>query len=165
MDKFKGIIALDIDGTITSSKDALEPEVGRYLNQLTAEGWRIIFITGRTYSFAKPILVDIEGDFFVAVQNGAALYEMPQEKCVKKNDLSTELLGRLEPLFQNEGTGFLVDRVKRTEIFVTINGEIFRLKSSSISTSYRNFSRGMGRCRFIRRAPDSNFCCGQIFCP
>ena len=46
----KGIIALDIDGTITVEHHSIEPEVVRYLSGLAAEGWKMIFITGRTPS-------------------------------------------------------------------------------------------------------------------
>lgn len=166
MGKFKGIIALDIDGTITVSKHALEPEVSRYLNQLISEGWRIIFITGRTYSFAKPILVDIEGDFFVAVQNGAALYEMPQERCVKKNEISTELLGRLEPLFQSEGRGLLVESGKE-------NGDVCYYKWSDFSSEelkYINFRIEISPEEWVavdsfEALPIQTFAVGKFFAP
>ena len=45
MSRFKGIIALDIDGTITVQKHFLETSVKNYLNELIASGWCLIFIT------------------------------------------------------------------------------------------------------------------------
>lgn len=95
MRKFKGIIALDIDGTITVEMHRLEEKVKNFLNFLIQEGWRLIFMTGRTFSFAYPILSGLKGEFFFAPQNGAALYEMPSVRLVKKHYLSTTLLPKL----------------------------------------------------------------------
>lgn len=97
--EFKGIIALDIDGTITIEKNRLEKIVNDYLNQLIDEKWRLIFITGRTFSFARPILSGLKGNYFFAVQNGAALFEMPSERLVKKHYLSTSLLPQLSAIY------------------------------------------------------------------
>lgn len=95
MGRFKGIIALDIDGTITIEKHVLETPVKNYLTFLIQQGWLLIFITGRTFSFAKPILSSLEGEYFFAPQNGAALYVMPEERCVQKHYIPISLLSRL----------------------------------------------------------------------
>ncbi|MCH9627985.1 MAG: hypothetical protein S4CHLAM2_16340 [Chlamydiales bacterium] len=108
----KGIIALDIDGTITVEKHHLNPKVNTYLNGLIAEGWKLIFITGRTFSFAQPILSKIKGRFFFAVQNGAALFEMPEACLIKKHYLSTALLPKLTSIFAQEPGGMLVESGK-----------------------------------------------------
>ncbi len=108
----KGIIALDIDGTITIEKHHLDPKVHAYLNGLIADGWELIFLTGRTFSFAQPILSKIKGRFFFAVQNGAALFEMPEERLVQKHYLSTALLPELSAPFAHEPGGMLVESGK-----------------------------------------------------
>lgn len=109
MVRFKGIIALDIDGTITLAKHALEQQVQGYLTRLIAEGWRLIFITGRTFSFGYPILAGLEGNYFFAPQNGAALYRMPSEELLYKQYIPTTLLEQLDPLFREQGIGLLVE--------------------------------------------------------
>ncbi len=109
MEQFKGIIALDIDGTITVERHALEEPVKQYLNHLIEKKWRLIFITGRTFAFTKPILSSIKGEYFFAVQNGAALYDMPQEKCLKRHYISTAILQKLAPVFQDHSGGLLVE--------------------------------------------------------
>jgi len=111
----KGIIALDIDGTITVSKHFLETPVKNYLNQLIALGWQLVFVTGRTFSFAHPILSHIQGSYFLAVQNGAALYEMPHMRCIKKHYLPIELLGKLGHFFKSCGCGLLVESGKEND--------------------------------------------------
>ena len=109
MHAFKGIIALDIDGTITVSRHTLDAQVKNYLNELILEGWRLVFITGRTFAFSMSVISPIEGSYFLAVQNGAALYEMPGARCIKKNYLDRSLLFQLDTLFQNRGCGLLVE--------------------------------------------------------
>lgn len=115
MKRFKGIIALDIDGTITIEKDRLDPAVNTYLNFLIKEGWRLIFITGRTFSFAYPVLRELKGSYFFAVQNGAALYEMPQQQLIKKHSLPLSLIPKLEKIFKEEETGLLIESGKERE--------------------------------------------------
>lgn len=95
MRALKGIIALDIDGTITVELDRIEKKVEDFLNFLIDDGWRLIFLTGRTYSFAFPILSGLKGNYHFAVQNGAALYEMPDVRLVKKHYMPTKLLAQL----------------------------------------------------------------------
>ncbi len=96
MERFKGIIALDIDGTITVDKHRLEKKVNDFLNQLIESGWLLIFITGRTFSFAHPVLSNLKNTYYFAVQNGAALYQMPHEHLIQKHYLPTSLIPKLE---------------------------------------------------------------------
>lgn len=109
MERFKGIIALDIDGTITIAKHELEEQVQDYLNRLIAEGWRLIFISGRTFSFGYPLLAGLQGNYFFAPQNGAALYRMPEEEPLSKQYIPTSLLEHLDLLCHKQGIGLLVE--------------------------------------------------------
>lgn len=108
MRTFKGIIALDIDGTITTQRHTIEKLVVDYLHELM-EDFLLIFISGRTFSFARPILSHLIGHYYFAVQNGAALYEMPTVTQLKKHYLKAETIHTLDPLFANERGGLLVE--------------------------------------------------------
>lgn len=103
MAQLKGIIALDIDGTITIDKHHLDEKVHLFLNQLIASGWELIFITGRTYSFARPVLSEIRGTYHFAVQNGAAVYEMPSEKQLYRNYVPVEVLREYSGVLYESG--------------------------------------------------------------
>lgn len=109
MVRFKGIIALDIDGTLTSAKQELELSVQDYINGLIEAGWCFIFMTGRTFSFAYPLLSGLRGNYYFAPQNGAALYSMPEERCLTKRYLSTSILEGVSPFFQKHKIGFLIE--------------------------------------------------------
>lgn len=112
MQRFKGTIALDIDGTITVERHKLNPQVALFLNGLIEQEWQLIFVTGRTFSFAWPILSSIRGNYLVAVQNGAALFEMPSQKWLKKHYLSHALIAQIEPIFREFDTGLLIESGK-----------------------------------------------------
>jgi len=112
MKRFRGMIALDIDGTITIEKHVLEKEVCDYLNSLIEDGWLLTFVTGRTFSFAKPLLASLKGIFFFAVQNGAALFQMPEEKLLKKHYINAQFLSKLDVVFLKEAGGLLVESGK-----------------------------------------------------
>ena len=115
MKAFKGIIALDIDGTITVDKHILEKKVGDYLNHLIAEGWGLIFLTGRSFAFSQSVLSSIRGEYFFSPQNGASLYSMPRGICLKKYFISTSLLKQLDSFFHKTGSGLLVESGKENE--------------------------------------------------
>ncbi len=117
MNTFKGIIALDIDGTITVQKHQLEESVNTFLNHLIANGWLIAFVTGRTFSFAWPILSKLQGEFFFGVQNGAALYEMPSGKLAVKHSIERKYLRPLDDLFFSIPVGYWLKVDERTGIF------------------------------------------------
>lgn len=71
------LIALDIDGTLTAHIDHIPKEVIDYLHKLHSKGYNLLFITGRSFSFAAEILKDMSCPFHLAVQNGADLMSMP----------------------------------------------------------------------------------------
>jgi HAD superfamily hydrolase (TIGR01484 family) len=105
----KGIIGLDIDGTITTHKHFIEKEVVAFLEGLCEKGWSLVFLTGRTLSFSKPLFLKFKIPFLLSVQNGAALYAMPSETLQKKLYISKELLPPLVRILNRQGIGALLE--------------------------------------------------------
>ncbi|MFZ0564683.1 MAG: HAD family hydrolase [Chlamydiales bacterium] len=132
MSKFKGIIALDIDGTLTTQADRLEQRVSQFLNELIEDRWRLIFLTGRTFSFANPLLASLQGNYFIAVQNGAAFIEMPQKRIVKKHYLSADVIEKIDAIFAAQGGGLLVESGQE-------NGDICFYKPSDYTKEELNY--------------------------
>ena len=91
----KGLIALDIDGTITADNHSISLEVVNYLTSLTDEGWIIILITGRTFHMTFPIISTLSFPITIALQNGALILEMPSRKILKKKYLNKDILSSL----------------------------------------------------------------------
>lgn len=99
--KFKGWIALDIDGTITLDKYSVPLEVRSYLSSLAKEGWRIALATGRPFAFAQMALSEFDFPYVFLAQNGSIAIEMPNRKVIfKKYILPNEI-----PLFERSYSG------------------------------------------------------------
>lgn len=103
-----GLIALDIDGTVTAVRDHLPHEVTSYLRKLCANGWRLLFVTGRTFAWSYHLLEGLDFPYLLAVQNGALLFEMPARKILYKQYLSHQLLERIEAISKETRSGAVV---------------------------------------------------------
>ncbi|MCI0382604.1 MAG: Cof-type HAD-IIB family hydrolase [Chlamydiae bacterium] len=106
--KEKGFIALDIDGTITSDLLSIPKKVSDYLHLLFQEGWRILFLTGRTLSFAKPILTQFAFPYLVALQNGADILEMPKERLLHRCYLEGDAIKKIDQIYSKKGKDFII---------------------------------------------------------
>jgi hydroxymethylpyrimidine pyrophosphatase-like HAD family hydrolase len=104
----KGIIALDIDGTITTEMHSMPREVVEFLNSLAQEGWRIIFITGRTFTWGYEVLNCLPFAYDVAVQNGAILLQMPSRKILSKKYLNTTIFPAMNTICCDEPSDFVL---------------------------------------------------------
>ncbi len=88
----KGWIALDIDGTITEDKYSIPVPVVTYLKSLTADGWKIVFATGRSYKFAMVALSSLDFPYFLLPQNGSVVLKMPEVRVIEKNYIDVKEL-------------------------------------------------------------------------
>lgn len=104
----KGIIALDIDGTITAEHHQLPAAVGNYFSKLTASGWLLIFITGRTFQWGIEVLKTLDFPYYFAVQNGAIILEMPSQKIVSKKYLDRSIFDTMDLICCNELSDYVV---------------------------------------------------------
>lgn len=93
-----GWIALDIDGTITSHRHFVPPKTVAYLALLAERGWKLLFVTGRIYSYSAPLFNSFSFPYYFAVQNGADLFAMPGTKLICRNYLSASCLPLVEEL-------------------------------------------------------------------
>lgn len=108
MGEHKGWIALDIDGTITDQLHHVPPEVCLYLKSLHKEGWQLIFITGRTFSFGFSVLQVLDFPFFLAVQNGADILLMPEQRLVSRSYLPGDMISSLEKIYTDQEEDFII---------------------------------------------------------
>jgi HAD superfamily hydrolase (TIGR01484 family) len=75
----RGIIATDIDRTLTNRDHIIPEDVINYLEKSHKEGFEIVFLTGRPFSFASKALGSCNFTFHLAVQNGAEVLKMPEK--------------------------------------------------------------------------------------
>ena len=78
----KGIIALDIDGTLVTQHQPLSPNLASFLGDVHAEGWVILFATGRTIRWSMEHLASLPFPFYLAPYNGACLFSFPQKEVI-----------------------------------------------------------------------------------
>jgi len=105
----KGWIALDIDGTITDDMHSVPPEVSSYLGSLVEQQWQIMFITGRTFSFAHSALKSLQFPYYLAVQNGADIIQMPQKKMIARYYLQgAQVIPVLEKFYNGQKEDYLI---------------------------------------------------------
>jgi HAD superfamily hydrolase (TIGR01484 family) len=95
----RGWIALDIDGTITDASHRVPAPVSQFLHTLQERGWELIFITGRTFSFAHMALHVFTFPYYLALQNGADILHMPSKRLVARNYLNSKVLSEIEKAY------------------------------------------------------------------
>lgn len=104
----KGIIALDIDGTLTPEAHAVAPQVIDYLTSLSKMGWQLIFITGRPFQWSYQTLRVMPFSYILAVQNGALLLELPAREIVIRKYLSREIIPQMTKICSKFETDFII---------------------------------------------------------
>lgn len=106
--RMKGIIALDIDGTVTAEAHSIEQSVIDLLSHLETEGWKLIFITGRPFQWGFHSLQALTFPYALAVQNGALLLEMPEKKILTRKYLKKDILPIMEDICEQQKTDFII---------------------------------------------------------
>lgn len=102
------MIALDIDGTLTAELTRIPDRVVEKLRNLQKLGWRISLITGRTFSFAWPLLKQLDFPYLLALQNGADILSMPEKKLLHRSYLQADLVPQLENLYTGHPEDFII---------------------------------------------------------
>lgn len=136
----KGIIALDIDGTVTAQTHELDSKVIDALDALAKEGWVFIFITGRPFQWGFSTLEPLPFPYALAVQNGALLLEMPSRHILIRKYLTQKILPAIEKIGQDYGTDFVVYSGLENDDLC-----YYRLKSFSPS----DLTYGLKRAEFL----------------
>ena len=104
----RGTIALDIDGTLTTDFHSLPQRTVDYLTSLSLSGWRLIFITGRTFSSGYKALKNLPFTYYFAVQNGATIIEMPSRRVVAKKYLDRSILEEMDAICKTASSDFVI---------------------------------------------------------
>ncbi len=104
----KAIFASDIDKTLTDERHLIPDEVIVYLENLHKDGWEIVLLTGRTFSFAMMSVEKINFPFFLAVQNGAEVLKMPGGQVVFQSFMPKSVAFGVDSLYHHYKEDFLI---------------------------------------------------------
>lgn len=74
--KYRGIIGLDLDGTLLDPDKVLRPETRLSLEKAIAAGYCIVPVTGRPFGGLPAALMEIKGIHYAVTANGAAIYRI-----------------------------------------------------------------------------------------
>lgn len=118
---YKGLIAIDIDGTLTAVRDHLPAKTIDYLKELEESGWKLLFVTGRTLTWATELLETLPFSYILSVFNGAFTVEKPQNSVIKKRYLAYDQVFRVMTLLKDEDVGMAfygpADRDQRSFLY------------------------------------------------
>lgn len=103
----KGIIALDLDGVVVLNGEPPTSLVTRALEQRVQAGWELIFITGRSQSWARRVLKDFRVPYALAPQNGALIVDA-DGKIMHQHYLDSSVYPIMDELAQEEQIGYAI---------------------------------------------------------
>lgn len=104
----KGLIALDIDGTITSYPNEIPLATIQWFESLHQNGWDFIFLTGRPFAWSARTLKPLSFQYYLAVQNGALLLAMPSQRIVIRYNLNKKVLSSIDLICQKFHTHYVI---------------------------------------------------------
>jgi hydroxymethylpyrimidine pyrophosphatase-like HAD family hydrolase len=104
----KGIIALDIDGTITANHHHLEPNVAKFLKSLVQQDWVLVFITGRTFSWGYEVLEGLDFPYYFAVHNGVTILQMPSRDIIFRQLIPCSCIPLIDTLFIDQPNDYTI---------------------------------------------------------
>lgn len=111
----KYFLALDIDGTITEKNHRIDPSMVDFLKDLHENGAVVGFFTGRFFPFALSQLMDLPFPYYLATQNGAQIFQMPQEKNLANFYLSKDLIMCIDTISRDFKEDFIVYTDQKTD--------------------------------------------------
>lgn len=97
---------MDIDGTLTGEKYSVSPEIVDAIESYARAGWDLCFVTGRSFTWAMQTLIQFNCPFYLAIQNGALILEMPAKTVLSRNYLSTSVIAELDMILDGRFPDF-----------------------------------------------------------
>jgi Cof subfamily protein (haloacid dehalogenase superfamily) len=140
----RGLIALDIDGTITYEHRDVPARVIEFFQNIQRQGYIFAFITGRTFSWGYQVLKELKIPYYLCVNNGAVILSMPGEKIEGRNYIDPALFPAIGEICGEHRTDFVIytgyegeDRCYyRPKRFEETLGKYLEVRSSKIGEKW-----------------------------
>ncbi|MCI5053096.1 MAG: Cof-type HAD-IIB family hydrolase [Simkaniaceae bacterium] len=104
----QGVIALDIDGTLSHQGKPVEERLTRGLKTLHEKGWIIYLVTGRTFAFSQLAISHLDFPYFLALQNGADILKMPEKKQMHQTYVDDAFIKTLDRIYAKYPEDYLI---------------------------------------------------------
>lgn len=102
-----GVIACDIDGTLTDHPFHIPDKVKDALAYASTHGWELIFLTGRPFTWGARPFESFNFPFHLAVINGANLLKMPEKVLINEILIDKKKLKSLDTFCKSLGTDYV----------------------------------------------------------
>ena len=80
------VLALDLDGTVLTDDHTIHPQVKKAIQEVNPH-CRVIIVTGRHLTAARPYYYELELDTPIICCNGTYVYDYPSETVLKQNSI------------------------------------------------------------------------------
>jgi Cof subfamily protein (haloacid dehalogenase superfamily) len=113
------LIALDIDGTLLSSRFTVSERNRAAIAEATRRGIEVALVTGRRYDFAMPVASQIDSPLTMIVNNGALVRTKGGETLVRHllpRDTALRVLQTTQPW--REATSVVFDRPLENQVML-----------------------------------------------
>lgn len=103
-----GLIALDIDGTLVGPDRQFPRAVAEKLLTLHQSDWKIVFATGRSFTFGYSVLRALPFSYSYICYNGALNLNMPERQTQRQHVLPCGVLVQIERACRELGVPLFV---------------------------------------------------------
>lgn len=84
------LVAIDLDGTLLNSYGEVSENTRKALKQIKSKGVEVILASGRPISSTESLAIDLGVDNYLISGNGAAVYDIKEQKIIYDRFLSKE---------------------------------------------------------------------------
>lgn len=103
-----GILALDLDGTLIFDGHTIAASLRGLLHELAQRGWKIVFLTGRSYALTKSIVAPLHFSYMLAQLNGEVLLKQPERQVISMNHMPLKVVKEIEMLCREKECGIVI---------------------------------------------------------
>jgi Cof subfamily protein (haloacid dehalogenase superfamily) len=99
----KGLLAIDVDGTLLTDHGHITAEVYDALRRAVDAGWEVAIASGRTYYAVKDIAVQLPFIRYAVLSNGASIMDLPREAVVHMETLPRVIVRKAVDVMRSLG--------------------------------------------------------------
>lgn len=99
----KGLLAIDVDGTLLTDHGHITVEVHDALRRAVDAGWEVAIASGRTYYAVKDIAVQLPFIRYAVLSNGASIMDLPREAVVHMETLPRDIVRKAVDVMRSLG--------------------------------------------------------------
>lgn len=111
------LFAADMDGTVLTSEKVISPRTREALHRALAEGYEVLFATGRSYSEVKPYLKDFPEMKYLLTVSGASVVDLRAGKSICRHPFSPGTVAKVLGALKN--TDVMISHFVGEEVYLS----------------------------------------------